>query len=222
MGVGCLGASRGGLVRCGTPMAQLSDEELREAAAEAGISPHELRHALALREGTDLALPDEAGSLMGPPDRGSSAAHVVGRVARPPSQALAVVRASIERQTGRTGHRQGEDAADVVDDALGLNYRVRVQDDGAGGALVRIDLDPSSGRSARNLALTGVVGITMAVVGLALLVNATTLLLGGVGLGVLGGLLVGRRSGRLSQGLTHARAIASHALMEAEDGSAAP
>ena len=203
-------------------MAQLSDEELREAAAEAGISPHELRHALAQREGTDLARPDDAGTLMGPPERGASEAHVVGRIGRPPGQAIAAVRASIERQTGRTGHRQGEHEADVVDDDLGLTYRMRTQDDGAGGALVRIDVDPTAGRSARNLALTGVVGITLAVVGLAMLLGTTTLLLGGVGLGVLGGLLVGRRAGRLSRGLASARAIASHALMEAEDESASP
>src|SRR5690606_29281559 len=101
------------LLPCGSSMAQLSDEELREAAAEAGISPHELRHALAQREGTDLARPDDAGTLMGPPERGASEAHVVGRIGRPPGQAIAAVRASIERQTGRTGHRQGEHAAAV-------------------------------------------------------------------------------------------------------------
>ncbi|MCX4242884.1 hypothetical protein [Paraliomyxa miuraensis] len=203
-------------------MAQLSDEELREAAAEAGISPHELRHALAERDSSGLARPEQAGSLMGPPDRGASAAHAEGRLAHPPAQALAAVRASIERQTGRTGHRQGEHEADVVDDDLGLNYRVRAQDDGAGGALVRVDVDPTSGRSARNLALTGVVGVTLAMVGLAVLVGSTTLLLGGVGLGVLGGLLVGRKAGRLQRGLVSARAIASHALMEAEDQSDGP
>lgn len=203
-------------------MAQLSDDELREAAAEAGISPHELRHALAEREGAGLARPESAAGLMAPPDRGATAGYVEGRIARPPAHALAAVRASIERQTGRTGHRQGEHAADVVDDDLGLTYRVRTQDDGAGGALVRIDVDPTSGRSARNLAITGVVGITLAVVGLAMLINATTLLLGGVGLGVLGGLLVGRRAGRLSRGLVGARAVAAHALMEAEDTSDSP
>lgn len=203
-------------------MAQLSDEELREAAAEAGISPHELRHALAEREGTSLDRPDEAGTLMGPPERGATAAHAEGRVSRPPAQALAAVRASLERQTGRTGHRQGEGEADVVDDDLGLTYRLRARDDGGGGALVRIDVDPTSGRSARNLAITGVVGVTAALVGLALLIGTTTLLLGGVALGVLGGLLVGRRAGRLHSGLVSARAMAAHALMEAEDASPEP
>lgn len=201
-------------------MAELSDQELREAAAEAGISPHELRHALAQRDGADLAQrgdADGAGSVLGPPARGASAAHVEGPVARPPAQALAAVRASIERQTGRTGHRQGEHEADLVDDDLGLTYRMRTQDDGAGGALVRIDVDPTAGKSFRNLALTGVGGVALAILGLGLLVGSTLLVLGGVSLGLLGGLWVGRRASQLGRGLASARAIASHALMEAED-----
>jgi hypothetical protein len=198
-------------------MAELSDQELREAAAEAGISPHELRHALAQREGTSLATTDGPGSAMGPPTRGASAAHVEGALARPPGQALAAVRASIERQTRRTGHRQGELEADLVDDDLGLTYRMRAQDDGLGGALVRVDLDPTAGKSFRNLALAGAGGITLIVVGLGMLVGSLTLILGGVGLGVLGGMWAGRRAAKLADGLARARAIAGNALMEAED-----
>lgn len=198
-------------------MAQLSDDDLRDAAAEAGISPHELRLALAEREGTDLATADGPASVMSPPERGASATHIAGPVARPPADALAAVRASIERQTGRSGHRQGEHEADIVDDDLGLTYRMRAQDDGAGGALVRIDIDPTAGRSFRNLALTGVGGITLAVVGLAMLLGSTLLMVGGLGLGVLGGLLVGRRAGQLGRGVVNARAIASSALMDADD-----
>lgn len=199
-------------------MAELSDDELREAAAEAGISPHELRHALAQREGTSLAgAGDGAGSVMGPPTRGTSATHVEGPLARPPAQALAAVRASIERQTRRTGHRQGELEADVVDDDLGLTYRMRAQDDGLGGALVRIDVDATAGKSFRNLALAGVGGVTLVMVGLSMLFGSLTLMLGGVGLAVLGGLWAGRRAAQLGRGLASARAIAGNALMEADD-----
>jgi hypothetical protein len=163
------------------------------------------------------------GSVMAPPTRGSTAAHVEGPLAHAPARALALVRASIERQTGRTGHRQGEHEADVVDDELGLTYRVRAQDDGAGGALVRLDVDPTAGKSFRNLALTGVGGVTLALVGLGMLVGSLLLVLGGAGVGVLGGLLVGRRAGRLGRGLASARAIAANALMEATDeAEAAP
>ncbi|MCH9685207.1 MAG: hypothetical protein K0V04_27475 [Deltaproteobacteria bacterium] len=202
-------------------MAQRSDEELRDAAAEAGISPHELRHALAERQGDALDRPSDATTIMGPPDRGDSATHVEGRVARAPAAALAAVRASIERQTGRTGHRQGDHEADVVDDGIGLTYRVRTREDGADGALVRVDVDPTAGKSFRNLAATGVIGVTLAIVGLASLIGSTVMLLGGAGLGILGGLLVFRRAAALSSGVTNARAISAHALMEAEDATRA-
>lgn len=205
-------------------MAELSDQELRDAAAEAGISPNELRHALAEREGTGLASRDGgAVSVLGAPLRGASATHVEGPVARPPAQALAAVRASIERQTGRSGHRQGEHEADVVDDDLGLTYRVRAQEDGAGGALVRIDVDPTAGKSFRNLALTGVGGVVSVLLGLGLVFGSTMFVLGAVMIGVLGGLLVGRRAALLGRGIASARATASNALMEAEDeADAAP
>lgn len=205
-------------------MAQLSDQELREAAAEAGISPHELRHALAQREGVDLVRQGGDGgppSVLGAPSRGASAAHVEGPVARPPAQALAAVRASIERQTGRSGHRQGEHEADVVDDDLGLTYRVRAQDDGAGGSLVRVDLDPTSGKASRTVALVGVAAVALVMLGLGLLVGSTMIVIGAIAIGGLGGLWVGRRAAQLGRGLASARAIAANALMEAEDEAGA-
>ncbi|MCA9650267.1 MAG: hypothetical protein H6712_14860 [Myxococcales bacterium] len=201
-------------------MSELSEQELQEAAREAGISPMELRHALAERQGSDLARPDEARSLMGPPSRGTTAGFVEGRLAQPPGEAIDVVRASIERQSGRTGHRQGAAEADVVDDVLGINYRLRAQDDGTGGALVRVDVDPTSGRSFRNLAATGVAGITVVMMGIGWLLGSTLLGLGGVAVGVLGALALVRRTARLAQGIASARAIASQALMEAEDRAA--
>ena len=193
-------------------MSELSEQELQEAAREAGISPMELRHALAERQGSDLARPDEARSLMGPPSRGTTAGFVEGRLAQPPGEAIDVVRASIERQSGRTGHRQGAAEADVVDDVLGINYRLRAQDDGTGGALVRVDVDPTSGRSFRNLAATGVAGITVVMMGIGWLLGSTLLGLGGVAVGVLGALALVRRTARLAQGIASARAIASQAL----------
>lgn len=201
-------------------MAELSDEELREAAKEAGISPHELRHALAERQGTDLDRPSEARSLMGPPARGSTVAFVEGRVGQPVAEAVDTVRASIERQSGHRGHRQGASEADVVDESVGLNYRLRGQDDGTGGALVRVDVDPTSGRSARNLIAGGVIGTTLLLVGLASLLGSTLLTFGGIGVAVLGALAVVRRTARLTTGVAAARAIASQALMEAEDRNA--
>ncbi|MEM7159873.1 MAG: hypothetical protein AAF799_43940 [Myxococcota bacterium] len=198
-------------------MAQLSDEELRDAAAEAGISPNELRHALAEREGTDLARPDEAKSLMGPPARGTAATFVEGRVGRPPLDALAAVRSSIERQSGHSGHGQGDGEADIVDTSLGINYRMRSKDDGGGGALVRVDVDPTSGKSFRNLAGAGVVGVTVAMLGLAALIGSVTMGFIGMGLGALGAWSVLSRSVKLAKGIANARAMSAQALIEAED-----
>ena len=199
-------------------MANLSDEELRQAAAEAGISPQELRVALAERQGVALERPPEATSVMGPPQRGQSATHVEGRLLLEPQSAVDTVRASIERQTGKRGHNQGEKEADIVDEDAGVTYRLRATDDGAGGALVRVDIDPSSGKGTSALATTGVVGLTATLVALGWLFSATTLWLGGIGVGILGGLIIARNLMKLRRGTASAHAVAAHALLEAEDG----
>lgn len=198
----------------------LSDEELRQAAAEAGISPQELRLALAERHGNLPARPEGAKSVTGAPTRGVSTTHAEGQLPLPPQQALDAVRRSIERQTGKRGHGQGEGEADIVDDDAGLTYRLRASSDGGEGALVRVDVDASSGKGTQALATTGVVGVTATLVALGWLFSATTLWLGGLGMGVLGGLLVFRSLIRLRQGAASAQAIAAHALMEAEDRAA--
>lgn len=198
----------------------LTDEELRQAAAEAGISPQELRVALAERQGTALERQSKTTSLVGPPTRGQSATYVEGQVGLPPREALGAVRQSIERQTGKRGHNQGEGEADIVDDDAGVTYRMRTSDDGAGGALVRVDIDPSSAKGNQALATTGVVGVTATLVALGWLFGATTLWLGGLGIGALGGFLMARSLLRLRRGTASAHAVAAHALMEAEDREA--
>lgn len=202
----------------------LSDDELRAAAAEAGISPQELRHALAERQGTDLGTdlvrPEDARmSVLGPPTRGSSAEHAEARVKLPPEQALAAVRKSIERQTGKSGHKQGDGEADIVDDDARVTYRLRAQADGGGGSLVRVDVDPSAGKGLAALGSIGTLGLTVLLVGVGALISNTILLLG-LGLGAVGGLLLGRLMLKLRAATAGAHAIASHALMEADDGAA--
>src|SRR5690242_13321910 len=91
-----------------------SDEELRQAAAEAGISPQELRLALAERDGAVPAKAKGVASLV--PRRESAVKHVESPLAMPPRDALGAVRGSIETQTGLRGHQQGDARADIVDD----------------------------------------------------------------------------------------------------------
>jgi len=193
----------------------LSDDEVLEAAAEAGLSPQEVR--LALAERNAVATPPASLSPLGTPSRGLSARHVEGRLALRPNHALAELRRSIERQTGKTGHKQGEDQADIVDDERGLTYRIRARDDGASGALVRVDIDPAQGHGGQALATTGIVGVTASIVALGWLFSATTLWLGGLGFGLLGGLLLVRNALRLRQATAAAHGVAAHALLEAEE-----
>lgn len=197
-------------------MANLTDEELKAAAAEAGISPQELRIALAERNG-NLPATMDSHSAVGALTRGTSAGHVESRIPSPPAQALAAVRASLERQTGRTGHGQGDGSADLVDDDAGLTYKVRTTPDGAGGALVRVDIDTSSGKGVQSLAATGIAGVSLTMLALGWLFGATTLVFGGLGLGALGAALILRNFAKLSRSAAHAQAVASQALMEAED-----
>jgi hypothetical protein len=186
-----------------------NDDDLREAAAEAGISPAELRTALAERDGggtTALVKREQA-----------VPARLDGAVALPPSDAIAAVRGSIERQTGLRGHMQGEAQADIVDDGHGLTWRVHGKSDEGGGALVRIEIDPSAGTGAQKLALGGVIGITTALVGIGALFGALTLVFGGVGVGLLGAVVLGRNALRLAKASRNAEAVAAQALVEAEE-----
>ena len=201
-------------------MAELTDQELRDAAAEAGISPNELRHELARRDGHDMDLP-QTRSVMGAPQRGMAVAHAESRIKRPPRDALAAVRASIEKQTGKSGHNQGDSEADIVDEDAGLTYRIRSQDDGAGGALVRVDIDPTQGRGLAALRGVSVGGVTVALVGLAWLFSSTILWLGAAGVGALGAWLVFKSLAGGGIAARQARAIAAQALTDAEEGAIA-
>lgn len=196
---------------------KLTDEELRDAAAEAGISPAELRTALAERHGNLPARTEDARSLLGPPTRGGSVTHVEGRLGLSPTDALSAVRGAIERQTGKRGHKQGEGLADIVDEDAGVTYRLRSSDDGGDGAIVRVDVDATAAKGSQALATTGVVGVTTTLVALGWLFGATLLWMGGLGLGALGGLLLVRSIAKVKRSASNAHAIAAHAMLEAED-----
>jgi hypothetical protein len=202
-------------------MAQLTEDELREAAAEAGISPNELRQALAVRDGGDLARAPTS-SVLGAPTRGVAAHFTEGRIRKPPRDALAAVRASIERHIGKSGHNQGADEADVVDDDANLTYRIRSVDDGAGGALVRIDVDPSGGKGFAALSAVSTSGVTLALLGLGWLLGSTLFVLGGLGVGALGGFVIARNLIGLRISTQRAAGVAAQALVDAEEGAAGP
>lgn len=198
-------------------MAELSDREIEEAAAEAGISPHELRRALADARPDALARRDASTSL-GPPSRGASSRHAEHLVPLLPSVAVRSVRASIERQTGHKGHQQSEAEADIVDEERGLTYRIRAESDGAGGSLVRVDVD-SSTAAARRIMLS-VIAFTMAGLTLPFMLlfgMKLLFLMGVVGLGAAGFIGFGALAVAERRALSEAQGIAATALVEAEE-----
>lgn len=196
----------------------LSEEDLQETAAEAGLSPNELRIVLAeRRSGSALGRAGARLSAVGPPGRGVSVIQVEGRLNMEREEALAAVRSSIERQTGKRGHKQGDSEADIVDDDNGVTYRLRTAEDGAGGALIRIDIDPSQGKGTQALVTTGVFGVTATLVAMGWLFGALVLWLVGLGFGAIGGLVIARSVINLHRASGTAHAIAAQALMEAED-----
>lgn len=181
-----------------------TNEQLREAASEAGISPVELRQALAEREGA--LVPRAAGAL----------ATLQGGVALAVPEAVTTVRKSLERLSGRGGHAQGDGRYDIVDDDHGLTYRISAQDDGAGHSLVRIDVDTDAGRGALMLAAAGTGGVALTVTAIGWLFSLTLVWLVGLGLGGLGAAFVAKNLVALSRAKHRAEALAATALGEAQ------
>lgn len=200
-------------------MSQLSDREIEEAAAEAGISPGELRSALSEQAGAGssqaLARRGERG-LLPPSPRGETAANTETVLPFAPEQAVRSVKHEIEKQVGVKGHMQGSTDADVYDEAAGVVYRIQAESDGAGSSMVRVDIDPSPARGRRTLmgmAVAATIGL-FAVSGLIIPgVIGWALLGGAVGLGALGATsLVASKT----RAVKDARAIAAQAMVEAE------
>jgi hypothetical protein len=186
----------------------LSEEQLREAANEAGITPHALRQALAERDDASLA-------RLGPPGSGT----VQGAVAMEQREAMAAVRKSIERSSHRDGHAQGDERYDIVDEDEGLTYRITARGEGEGLSLVRIDVDTTAGRGALALAAAGTAGVSLSVVAVGWLFSWLTMTFAGVALGVIGGLWIARNAMALAHARKQGEAFAAQALGEAQSAA---
>lgn len=201
-------------------MTGLSDEEIREAAAEAGISPAELREALS-EQNAMVKLP-QGQALAVPARKGAVVLNARGNLPQPPDDAVRNVRASIESQLGSRGHMHGAAAADIYDEQRSIIYRITGEEDGRGGALVQVDVDAAPAKGKTTLAKIGL-GAALTVFGLgALMFSSLTFAAITVGIGVIGfaGLAANARSKRI--GYNQAHAIASHALIDAEERTAQP
>lgn len=196
----------------------LSEQELREAAAEAGISPEELRRALVERNGPQGGNGKALARRAEGPEQIQYSAET--RLDLSPEQALDVVRRAFARQVGHTGHRQGPSRADIVDDSAGVVYKIHTTGDGQGGALVKVDLDAGAGRS--NLALGGFIlgGFSLGITAFGALL-APLIMWAGITLGVVGAAALFLAAARLSHGRRRAELVVAQALVEAEETPAA-
>lgn len=145
-------------------MSKLSDREIAQAAQEAGLTPVQLRQIMAERSASLPARVEEnQRALIAPSTRGKVHGFVETTVPAPPSPALSHVRHYLERASGKRGHQQGKDQADIVDDQRGLVYRLRSESDGGDGSIVRVDIDVSP-RKARST-YTAMVGGALSLFG---------------------------------------------------------
>lgn len=206
-------------------MSELSDREIEEAAREAGISAMELRTALARQSHNSNAgaLVHQPGVASPTVTRGTSVANAESHMPYPAEQAVRSVKHQIEKETGVSGHMMGSTAADIYDETRGLIYRVQAVDDGAGGSLVRVDVDSTPLRSRKTLSgmgLAATVGL-FTISGLLVIPGLVgwALLGGAVGLAALGATIMKATSGRA---IKDARATVAHALVEAEHQALPP
>ncbi|MBL9104569.1 MAG: hypothetical protein JNL82_26730 [Myxococcales bacterium] len=190
--------------------AKLTEQELRDAAAEAGISPEELRQALVQRSG---------GTPGGALARSSGAA-VQGYTAQthlslPPDQASERVRAAIGAQVGHRGHRQGNGDIDILDDKTGMVYRIHTEGDGQGGALVHVSTERTGG----TLALAGTMfgAATLGIIGVGWLFSLSLFFWLGIGLLAAGGAGLFMASKRVGDNHRQAQLVVSQALVDAEE-----
>lgn len=201
-------------------MTNLSDREIAEAAAEVGISPAELRSAMAERSGNLPARVAEQNSgIIAPNHRGQSHDFVETALNAPTAAALAHVRHFVEAQSGKHGHQQGNDQVDIVDDEKGIVYRLRAEDDGAQGSIVRIDLDVSAAKAKQTGMAVGATlgGFGALVATLSLFGVSLTGLAFFVPMLVMMGLGVGWMRRRSGQALAHARQVSNAAIANASN-----
>ncbi len=186
---------------------ELTPQELREAAAEVGLSPGELQAALATRD------KDPQNALV----RGT---QVHGYLPAEPVKALTMLRDALERKSGRRGHAQGSGRFDIVDEHAGFTYKVTASSDGHGGAVVGIDLDTAQADGDVTLLKLAGAGLTFACAGLSILLGSWPLASLAAGLGMTAVMLVLRLRLRLRRALQAAHDEAVAALVHTDDALA--
>ncbi len=189
--------------------AKLTDQELREAAAEAGISPEELRQALVQRSGGA-----PSGALVRDASPAAQGYSAQTQLSLPPDQAVERVRGAIGKQVGHRGHRQGNGAIDILDDKTGMLYRIHAEADGQGGALVHVATERSGNNMALAAAMFG--AATLGVITIGWLFSSLIFWLG-FGLLMAGGAGLFLANQKVASNSRQAQLVVSQALVDAEE-----
>lgn len=191
--------------------AKLTEQELREAAAEAGISPEELRQALVQRS-TGAASPGPLARTSGAAVQSYSAQT---HLSLPPDRAAEQVRSAIGKQVGHRGHRQGNGDIDILDDKTGMLYRIHSEGDGQGGALVHVATERTGG----TMMLAGVMfgAASLGILAVGWLFSSLIFWLG-FGLLMAGGAGLFLANQRVGANHRQAQLVVSQALVDAEEG----
>lgn len=119
-------------------VSSLSDQELAQAAAEAGVSPEELKTALAQRA-SQQSVAEKA-------EQATTKTHgtVQAHFATKPSHALALVHQVFNQQVHLSPTQSKDGQISYVHEKVGIAYRLSSQSDGTSmGALVRVEIDAS-------------------------------------------------------------------------------
>ena len=199
-------------------MTKLSTDEIRDIATESGLSPEEVRRSL--DDSTALVKRAPAGMVQASL-RGKSVAFAETRLAEAPDQAIQRVRTAIEKEAQCKGHMQGGSEADIFDEARDLAYRIRVESDGGGGSLVRVDIDPTNADSKNTLGKIAVGLGTAAVATLALLSGSGFLWLATAVVGGGGFFGLASHYGLRTKRVNDAHRLVSQALNQVEARSVA-
>lgn len=132
--------SEGAEIRYDFWVSSLSDKELAQTAAEAGISVEELKAALARRDSGEIVAKESGGSVA----KAKTHGEVQARFAMQPSHALSQAHRIFNQQVDYVPSRAKDGQISYVNERLGFAYRLHSESDGTpNGALVRVDIDVS-------------------------------------------------------------------------------
>ncbi|RMG96360.1 MAG: hypothetical protein D6705_11480 [Deltaproteobacteria bacterium] len=118
---------------------------------------------------------------------------VDGEVGLPATEAVEAVRARLERALGVRGHRQGPEAASLVDERRRVTYHVSAEPSEQ-GSRVRVDVDVTQARAFRMLLVAATVTSTLLLAGMAYVMTPWLLAVAAIDAAIMGALIAHSRT----------------------------